>query len=341
MNNTKMVEATSLPRKHRASAPPQSPKRTISGSGKVRRSATADPAALSSRNKTVGNSVRNFGTNMRRTRTADDNQYSGGATAATTGIKPRRSKSNESMISKIGDNTRQFSKGASNSLQDFLFGAPLNYLQFTQGMLVLSAALLLKGVNLLASVISLLSLILFANKMPDGEDPTPAMYCALSAVAGLGCWYLVNLERTFDKFLGHMLGRAWSIGVSYFVYHELNQVPVVEETPLELVITILEGRNLVAKDTTMFGYPSTSDPYVKIIHGKHLVGTTKIIKQTLDPKYTGETFRHQVEPSYLALFRTVGLLIYDYDYVGTDDVSDAFFFFPCFSATVYICNYRH
>lgn len=288
----------------------------------MKRSVTTDPAALSPRRAVVGNSVRNFGTNVRRTRTAEDSHYSGGV--AATRIKPKRSQSNESMISKMGNTTKQFSKGASLDLQDLLFGAPLNYLQLIQGMLVLSALFLLRGMNLLASGISFLSLLFFAKKMPHGEDPTPAMYCALSAVAGLGCWYLVNLERTFDKFLGHVLGRAWSIGVAYFVYHELNQVPEVEEAPLELIITILEGRNLVPKDTTMLGYPSTSDPYVKIIHGKHLVGTTKTIKQTLDPKYAGETFHHQVEPSYLALFRTVGLLIYDYDYMGTDDVSAAF-----------------
>ena len=66
-----------------------------------------------------------------------------------------------------------------------------------------------------------------------------------------------------------------------------TQFPILDS--IEIDMKIIEGRDLVAKDKKMFSSKKgTSDPYVRVsITGGYskLIGQTKVIKKTLDPKW--------------------------------------------------------
>ena len=51
---------------------------------------------------------------------------------------------------------------------------------------------------------------------------------------------------------------------------------------VEIDCTVLAGRDLVAKDHSLFGKKS-SDPYVVISCGRRMLGTTKVVKKNLSP----------------------------------------------------------
>lgn len=100
--------------------------------------------------------------------------------------------------------------------------------------------------------------------------------------------------------------------------------PEYEVAMKSIEVTIVEGRNLVAKDVNMLGKPSTSDPYVKVYHGPTRLGKTKIVRKTLTPKWKGATFHTAAVSDTLHLdgFKVLVLKIYDYDMLGSDDVSN-------------------
>ena len=58
----------------------------------------------------------------------------------------------------------------------------------------------------------------------------------------------------------------------------------------EIVINVIKGRNLVAKDSSgLFGKKKSSDPYVKIFFGGKKFGKTRTIDKTLNPEWN-ETY---------------------------------------------------
>lgn len=59
---------------------------------------------------------------------------------------------------------------------------------------------------------------------------------------------------------------------------------------MEIDISILRGKDLVAKDRNIFNQKTTSDPYVNIIFDGRSVGTTKIIPKNLNPVWN-ESFK--------------------------------------------------
>ena len=64
-----------------------------------------------------------------------------------------------------------------------------------------------------------------------------------------------------------------------------------EVSSIEIQLCIIEGRDLVAKDRSFFGKPTTSDPYVKVFLGGKCYGhNTPVIKKDLNPKWNA-TFK--------------------------------------------------
>jgi hypothetical protein len=112
------------------------------------------------------------------------------------------------------------------------------------------------------------------------------------------------------------------------LYHDsrVKQVDPEEEILLvEIIVTICEGRDLVAKDKNMFGRPTTSDPYVKLSLGRNKLGKTSIIKKTLDPNWGNETFRLSVAPRSLEVTKSIECRIFDYDAMSSDDAMGTVF----------------
>ena len=63
---------------------------------------------------------------------------------------------------------------------------------------------------------------------------------------------------------------------------------------IDLVINVVKGRNLVAKDRSgVFGKKKASDPYVKVLFGGKKYGKTKDISKTLNPEWN-ETFNFKL-----------------------------------------------
>jgi len=199
-------------------------------------------------------------------------------------------------------------------------------LKLILGMLTITAMLLLYGMNAAAAVLAFVALVIHTKLAPKGSDPTPGMVSALSLTAGAGCTALMRQTSSFDRFLGHTLGRAWALGMGAYIFKTYTKRQTAKSTkaeeakPLEIVVTVLQGRNLVAKDTSMMGYATTSDPYVVVKHGNHILGKTDIIKTTLDPKWKGaQIFRELCFFNTLESWPTMECQLFDHDVVGTDD----------------------
>ena len=63
---------------------------------------------------------------------------------------------------------------------------------------------------------------------------------------------------------------------------------------IDLVINVVKGRNLVAKDRSgVFGKKKASDPYVKVLFGGKKYGKTRDISKTLNPEWN-ETFNFKL-----------------------------------------------
>ena len=64
-----------------------------------------------------------------------------------------------------------------------------------------------------------------------------------------------------------------------------------EIASVNITLKILEGRKLVAKDRSLLGKRTTSDPYVEVFLGDKNYGhKTKVIEKTVDPKWN-ESFK--------------------------------------------------
>jgi stress response protein SCP2 len=95
---------------------------------------------------------------------------------------------------------------------------------------------------------------------------------------------------------------------------------------LTVTITILEGRNLIAKDRNLLGKRTTSDTYVKVFQNQAALGKTKTIPKTLNPKWNSQnTFAVTLgADSAQDLMRQNGglsftLNLFDEDRIGNDD----------------------
>lgn len=59
---------------------------------------------------------------------------------------------------------------------------------------------------------------------------------------------------------------------------------------IEIDITIIQGKDLVAKDKNLLGKKTTSDPFIKVYHAGILQHETKCIQKSLDPQWN-ESFK--------------------------------------------------
>ena len=206
-------------------------------------------------------------------------------------------------------------------------------IRVTQGMLMVTAMFFFYGSYRTAGCFSLVVLVVCTKFAPTNTDPIYAMICAFSIIAGFGCPLLVKQESFFDRLLGHFLGRFWGALICVILYKTMaaHKESIVQqerqkeaEVPLQIVVKVLEGRNLIPKDFDMLGRPTTSDPYVVVHYGQISLGKTKFIPKTLDPQWKEEVFCISVRAASLVMGANVlELKVWDHDYVGGDDVSFA------------------
>ena len=97
---------------------------------------------------------------------------------------------------------------------------------------------------------------------------------------------------------------------------------------LTIIVEILQGRDLVAKDRNLLGRRTTSDPYVNLYIGRELLGKTKVIPKTLSPvwnsrfQYTmgADSANFLVQPEYGNQNQSgATLTLWDHDKIGDDD----------------------
>ena len=121
------------------------------------------------------------------------------------------------------------------------------------------------------------------------------------------------------------LQKCVALAIVSMILRDLHQRTISSEDQQQkkdsstLEVQILQGRNLVAKDKNIFGKWSTSDPYVKVVHGNHIVGRTKIISKTLNPVWKDEIFTVRISQEALEANKSVKFRIYDYDALSADD----------------------
>lgn len=87
-----------------------------------------------------------------------------------------------------------------------------------------------------------------------------------------------------------------------------------------LQVRIKQGRDLVAKDTNIFGKKTTSDPYAKIYIGstRTLLGKTKIKTKTLNPTWE-QSFRKTILARSLSDYKHIIVHLFDHDTMSKDD----------------------
>ena len=97
---------------------------------------------------------------------------------------------------------------------------------------------------------------------------------------------------------------------------------------LTIIVEILQGRDLIAKDRNLLGRRTTSDPYVNLYIGRELLGKTKVIPKTLSPvwnsrfQYTmgADSANFLVQPEYGNQNQSgATLTLWDHDKIGDDD----------------------
>jgi Ca2+-dependent lipid-binding protein len=124
--------------------------------------------------------------------------------------------------------------------------------------------------------------------------------------------------------IGFLMQKAAGLGIAYYLYTDLSiHTDTVDDVShyVEIRVSILEGRNLVAKDKNIWGKRVTSDPYVKVYHGPNKLGKTGIVKKTLDPKWdpASANFSIYVVPMALDVYHNIECNIFDHDQLSADD----------------------
>eukprot|EP00980_Cylindrotheca_fusiformis_P022220 scaffold9122_cov94-Cylindrotheca_fusiformis.AAC.1 len=150
--------------------------------------------------------------------------------------------------------------------------------------------------------------------------------CAAS-LASLSSWLLMvralgDLERPLKFAFATLVREMMGVVLAGFLFVEYRNVESDPETALDIIevrVTILEGRGLVAKDKNIFGRSTTSDPYVKIYHANNYIGKTAIIWKTLNPLWKGERFCITAIPNVLDSYDVIECNVYDHDTLSQDD----------------------
>lgn len=159
-----------------------------------------------------------------------------------------------------------------------------------------------------------------------------SLLCTVSSTISTVCLLTSSYFSSGDKFreeykfwfIGFVLQKVTGIGIGYFLWGDIGfqETEVEDKTKyLQVRVTILEGRNLVAKDKNFWGKKVSSDPYVKVFHGNNKMGKTSIVKKTLDPQWGDKqkAFVLNVIPRVLDVYKTIECNIFDHDQLSSDD----------------------
>ncbi|KAL3937367.1 MAG: hypothetical protein SGBAC_007514 [Bacillariaceae sp.] len=201
--------------------------------------------------------------------------------------------------------------------------------------LAFTAVLLLYGLPFAATCVSAFGLVLFpfqtksfAHLLKDLRKWV--LLSAFAFVASLKSYLILELAaKTEDDCHAYWLWLSGTVihevagaFLAYCLYIDHRKEADNSQSTvqfLEVRIRILKGRNLVAKDYNIFGKPTTSDPYVKVLHNNHYVGETSIVRKTLNPEWEDELFCLPVVRKALGKHNQLELNILDRDKFTTDD----------------------
>jgi hypothetical protein len=197
-----------------------------------------------------------------------------------------------------------------------------------------------------------------ASSPKDGEALDRwILLSSISALAGLASWVLLLLstyktdeaQAYTTHFFGYAIQKLWALFLGYILLQDLRlNMAAADSSPgsgsaknkprpvirrqsslaiffYEIRIRIVEGRDLVAKDTNLFGRKTTSDPYVIAHFGPNQIGKTPIVPKTLDPVWPKHLLRLAVLPKSLDIYKEIKLYIYDHDNMSSDDAMGTVF----------------
>ena len=103
-----------------------------------------------------------------------------------------------------------------------------------------------------------------------------------------------------------------------------SNLPAIQGVNID--INVIEGRNLVAKDSSgVFSKKKSSDPYVKVYFGGKKYGKTQTIDKTLSPSWN-ESFNIKLGTKEVgkilkgnSKYTSIDFVIFDEDNIGSDD----------------------
>jgi hypothetical protein len=133
---------------------------------------------------------------------------------------------------------------------------------------------------------------------------------------------LNDLQRPLKFAFATLVREMMGIALAAFLFFQYRSEDSDPETALDIIevkVTVLGGRGLVAKDKNLLGRNTTSDPYVKIFHANSYVGKTAIVWKTLNPEWKDQSFCIAAIPNVLDKFDVIECNIYDHDTLSTDD----------------------
>jgi hypothetical protein len=149
----------------------------------------------------------------------------------------------------------------------------------------LTATTLLLGLPVIAACLAAIAVFILQGSTGRTSKSLDRwlIMSSTSTAASLGSWILVLLSSrqgsgsgSFQTwFFGMALQKGWALGLGYLLYVDFayqygtggggrrgGKRHSLEATLLEIKVRVLQGRDLVAKDTNIFGRSTTSDPYV-------------------------------------------------------------------------------
>lgn len=215
-------------------------------------------------------------------------------------------------------------------------------LSLSKCYLLLCGAVLFWGKPLPAAFLAGLSVFCLQDeKLSSASIKTSEQWLVVSAVSimtSATSWFLLwhssrlgQAESFKAWFFAMAVQKITGLAIGFFLYRDYMVGDLFSKgtskrggasDDLELLILhikILEGRNLVAKDTNMFGRPTTSDPYVKVNFGEVRMGATNIIVKSLNPVWENQSFHLNILGETIQKHKKVECTIFDHDHMSRDD----------------------
>jgi hypothetical protein len=207
----------------------------------------------------------------------------------------------------------------------------------------LTATTLLLGLPVIAACLAAIAVFILQGSTGRTSKSLDRwlIMSSTSTAASLGSWILVLLSSrqgsgsgSFQTwFFGMALQKGWALGLGYLLYVDFayqygtggggrrgGKRHSLEATLLEIKVRVLQGRDLVAKDTNIFGRSTTSDPYVIVHMGPNQMGRTSIVPKDLDPVWPpNQYFRLNVLARSIEVYKQIEFNIYDNDKLSADD----------------------